>query len=419
MTLQPSPPMQKLRHLSVWFVASVLGLAASSIGLSRVLEAELPSAALVLNPLNEDALVNKITGQLNDTDTPPDLEALAAEAKKALRYDLADARLYSLIGEIELRRGDKERAYQLFDQAQKLSKTEIHSLQRSIDRSIETGDLAKAVDEIDILLRRWPDRFPLVASGFPTILANPSGYRAVLKAIGADAPWRGYLFSTLVADPLGIGLANRLLLDMAGSSTPPTDRELSSVIAGFIRQRQYGSAYRLFLFSLTDEQRKLGGYVYNSTFEPYPSGKPFDWQVPSQVAVEVTFSTSHDAVEGEGGATVRFLNAPVKNDVIPEYLQLPPGAYRLSLLASGRNLKLPKGLFWSLRCIDPAGEVGRLNIPEGTYNRKSFNVDFTVNPDACPIQLLRLEAATIADSWRFRYVGSIVMHKISIERVSS
>ncbi|MER8581231.1 hypothetical protein [Mesorhizobium sp. M0965] len=416
---QASPLMQNLRVLVVWFAASVLVLGASSIGLSRFLETGAPAASLALDPLNVDALITEITSDLNDTDSAPDLDALLARAKSALAFDLADARLYSLIGEIKFRQGEKDEAYQLFEQARRLSKTEIHALQRSISRKIQEGDLSTAVGEIDILLRRWPDQFAAVAEGLPTILSDPNGYEAVLTAIRAEAPWRPSLFVSLARTPGGLDFSNRLLLDLTGTSAPPTSSELSGVITGYLREKQYGPAYRLFLFSLSDQERKLGGYIFNSTFEPFSGHKPFDWQVRDQPGLEVTFATSQDAVEGEGGATVRFLNTPVKDAALQQYIALPPGSYKISLIASARNLKLPKELLWSIRCVGPTGEVARFNIPEGTYNRQKLSQNFSIASASCPIQLLALQTTAIAESWRFRYVGTLVMHKLNIERVQS
>ncbi|MER8701668.1 hypothetical protein [Mesorhizobium sp. M1273] len=416
---QASPLMQNLRRSVVWFVASVLVLVASSIGLSRFLETETPAASLDLDPFNVEALIAEITSDLNDTTDAPDLDALVAKARGALAFDIADARLYSLIGEIKYRQGEKDEAYELFDQARKLSKTEIHALRRSIGRSVETGNLSKAVAEIDTLLRRWPDQFPAIADGLPTILSNSDGYQAVLIAIRAEAPWRASLFAALGKTPEGLDTADRLLLDLAGSSTPPKSSELSAVISGYIGQKEYGAAYRLFLFSLSDQERKLGGYIFNSTFEPIFSGKPFDWQLRDQSGLEIAFATSQDAVEGEGGATVRFLNTPVKNTALQQLIELPPGSYKISLIASARSLKLPKELFWAIKCVDQAGEIARFNIPEGTYNRQSFSYNFSVGSASCPLQLLRLQTAAIAESWRFRYVGTLVMHKLSIERLPS
>ncbi|RWC62590.1 hypothetical protein [Mesorhizobium sp.] len=419
MTEQANSFTQNLRRSGVWFVASVLVLATSSIELSRLLEAAAPAVSLALDPLNVDALIDDITGELNGTGNGSDLSVLAARARSALRFNVADARLYSLLGEIRYRQGEQGEAFEFFDQARKLSKTEIHALQRSIDRSIEVGDLSKAVGEIDTLLRRWPDRFPVIAAGMPAILSNPDGYQAILAAIKIEAPWRANLFSALGQDPRGLSAANQLLLDLAGSSSPPTSKELSAVINGYIRQKDYEPAYRLFLFSLSDQQRTLGGYIFNSSFEPVLSGKPFDWQVHDRSGLEITFAGSRDIGESDSGATVRFLNTPVKNAALQQYIELPPGSYRISLIASARNLKLPKQLFWSIKCVDPAGEIARFNIPEGTFNRQDLSLDFTIGPSVCPMQLLRLETAAIAESWRFRYVGTLVMHKLSIERVSS
>ncbi|MER8480014.1 hypothetical protein [Mesorhizobium sp. M1163] len=416
---QASPLMQNLRRSVVWFVASVLVFVASSIGLSRFLETETPTVSLALEAFNVDALIAEVTSDLNDRNNAPDLDALLARARGALAFNLADARLYSLIGEIKYQQGEKDEAYRLFDQARKLSKTEIHALQRSISRNIEAGNLPKAVGEIDVLLRRWPDQFSAVATGIPAILSNPEGYQAVLAAVEAEAPWRASLFVALSNTSEGLDLANRLLLGLTGSPAPPTSSELSGVINGYIRQRQYEPAYRLFLFSLSEQERKLGGYIFNSTFEPASRGKPFDWYIPGQSGLEVTFATSQDVVEGEGGATIRFLNTPVKGAALQQLVSLPSGSYKISLIASARNLKLPKGLFWSIRCVDPAGEIARFNIPEGTYNRQTLSLDFSVGPSACPLQLLRLQSAAIAESWRFRYVGTLVMHKLNIERLPS
>ncbi|TIU06585.1 MAG: hypothetical protein E5W39_08365, partial [Mesorhizobium sp.] len=63
--------MRNLRRSGVWFVASALVLAASSIGLSRFLETETPAVSLALDPLNVNALIGGITGDLNDTSNTP------------------------------------------------------------------------------------------------------------------------------------------------------------------------------------------------------------------------------------------------------------------------------------------------------------------------------------------------------------
>lgn len=394
-------------------------MTASSIGLSRLLEKDEPASAIALFPLNAEARIRAITDALNATGGDPDLALLQRESRRALRYDAGDARLYSLLGEIDYQGGNRDEAYRLFERARKFSKTEIHALQRTIVHAIELDDLAKAVREADILLRRWPEKLDAMAASFPLILAKEEGYAAILAALKAEAPWRSSLFSALAKDPRGIAAADRLLLDLKRSDAPPRQGELASVIVGYIAQKRYEAAYHLFLFTLSEEEKKLGGYVFNGRFAPLRTHRPFDWQIRDQPGLEVTFAEPADERGSGGGANVRFLNKPVKNVSLQQFIQLPPGGYLVTLNASGRNLKLPKELFWSLRCVDSNTELLRLAIPEGSFDARLLSAKFTVDPGGCAMQILKLETALIAESWRYRYVGTVTMHDIRIERLAS
>ncbi len=390
---------------------------ASSIGLSRLLEKVNPASAVVLFPLNAEARIRAITDALNKD--PNDLALLQQESEQALRYDVGDARLYSLLGEINRRSGNHDDALRLFERARKFSKTEIHALQRTIVRSVEMDDFKNAVRDIDILLRRWPEKLGVMAESFPLILAEEEGYRTTLAALAADAPWRAGLFGALAKDPVGIVAADRLLLDLKRSDAPPTQRELALTIGGYIAQKRYEAAYHLFLFTLSDEEKKLGGYVFNGRFAPSHMNRPFDWQIRGQAGVEITFAEPANKQDGGEGAKVRFLNKPVKGVSLEQFVQLPPGSYTITIDASARNLKLPKELFWSLRCVDSNSDLLKLGIPEGSFDNQVLSAHFTIAPEGCEMQVLKLETALIAESWRYRYVGTVTTHDIHIERLAS
>lgn len=386
----------------------------SSIALSHRLEEQDPVAALALFPLNAEARVRHITAELT-TAKPDDLADLERRFRLALRYDSGDARFYSLLGELEYRRGDAAAAGQWFDKARALSKTEVHALRRDILRAVELGDVARAVGKIDVLLRRWPELSPKVARALPRVLAESAGFAAVVDVLAADAPWRGTLFRQLAADPVGIGFADRLLLDLRHSALPPRPDELAAVISNYIKAGQYDAAYRLFRFSLSDDEQKIAGYVYNGGFAPAPSRRPFDWQLREQSGMEFTF-----AGEGESGAKLRFLNRPLKGALVQQYLLLPPGDYTLTLNASGTGLSLPKDLFWSVECMGPRKtELARLAIPHGTFERHDLAAGFSVPPADCTAQLLKLETSVVAQSWRYRYLGELTMHAVRVGRQAS
>jgi hypothetical protein len=87
--------------------------------------------------------------------------------------------------------------------------------------------------------------------------------------------------------------------------------------------------------------------------------------------------------------------------------------------ATARNLVLPKELFWSLRCVGRNTQLVKLGIPEGSFDDQVFSATFTVDHEDCEMQVLKLETALIAESWRYRYVGTVTMHGIRIERLAS
>ncbi len=374
--------------------------------------------ALALHPQNVDARINELTASLNGPDGKDRLVEIGEGIEAALRFAAGEARLYSLLGEVEFQRDDKDVAYRLFSRARQFSKTEIHALQRTIVHSIEQDRLAEAVNEIDTMLRRWPDRFDAVAPVLPHILSRPEGFKAVRDALAEDAPWRRHIFAALGKDAANIAVAERLLLDLKDTKVPPQPAEMASIINGYIAQKQYESAYRFFLFTQSGEEAKLAGYIFNGQFAPLRTQKPFDWQLRDQSGVEITFGSRGAGTE-ISGATVRFLNKPVKDVSLQQYLQLPPGNYVLTLTASGRSLKLPKELFWSLGCAGSTPPLLKLGLPEGSYENQSLSAGFSVAATGCPMQLLKLNTALIAESWRYRYVGVLTMHDIRIERVAA
>lgn len=387
----------------------------SSIALSRLLDRSDPDLAVAFYPLNSDGIARKAARQLVGDIDRAALLNLQSEIQGALHYDRIDARLFSLLGEIAGRLGSEEDARSYFDHAFRLSKTELLTLNHMVVRAVREGQPVEAAGYLDILLRRWPERLNQVMPVVPALLADPSGYAEVLGRLGNDPPWRARIINTLNLEPETVPLAGRLILDLSGTDNPARPTELAATIGGHIRHQLYENAYRLFLFTLTDDERKRGGYIFNGDFQHASTRRPFDWQLQDQSGLEVVMPG--DRGGREVGTVARFLDKPVKNISLWQYLYLPPGDYRLSLDASASGLSLPKDLFWSLKCHNQNLELGRMLIPEGTYRRTRVERDFRVEAETCPLQVLRLETGLIAESWRYRYSGTLTMHRINIERV--
>jgi hypothetical protein len=392
----------------------VLCLLVLADGLSRSVETSAPPSALRLNPWNADARVASISGSLNaQASDPPDLDAMAAAAERGLWNAPVDARFRSLLGEVRQRQGDSAAAQQLFIDAQRVSPTELHALGQLILAAGSRGDVAEAVRLLDVMLRRWPDELKAVEPALPDLLASAEGQQAVLDVLQAAPPWRSRFLAALARSDAGLPPASQLLLNLAGSATPPTAGEISTVVNGFLRAKRYDDAHGLFLLTLSEADFGRTGLIHNGRFELAASPSPFNWQFGSTSAAEVRL----DGAPPYAGAGVRFLNKPTRDIRLRQTILLAPGRYRLSVDASAVSLVIPRGLYWSVRCLAPSREIARVNIDPGTYRDRSLVTEFAV--EDCAAQSIELRSGLVADSWVYRYSGRVTFHSLGIERIDS
>lgn len=383
-------------------------------GLSRWVETSAPQSALTLNPWNSDARLASVASVLNAQDQPPpDLAALAAEAQRGLWLAPVDARFLSLLGEVRQRQGDRAAAEQLFVNAQRVSPTELHALGQLILAAGNRGDATEAVRLLDVMLRRWPNELKSIEPGLPGLLAGVDGQQAVLAVLEVNPPWRTRFLAALARSDAGLASASELLLKLAESATPPTPGEIGTVVNGFLRAKRYNDAHRLFLLTLSDADFGRTGLVHNGRFDASASPSPFNWQFASTSAAEVRL----DGAPPYAGAGVRFLNKPARDIRLRQAVLLGPGRYRLAVDTSAVSLVVPRGLYWSVRCLSPSRQIARLEIDPGTYRNRSMVTEFEVKD--CAAQSVELRSGLVADSWVYRYSGRVTFHSLGIERIDS
>ncbi|MCX5576732.1 hypothetical protein [Kaistia terrae] len=398
--------------IAIWSAALVLSLLVLVEGLSRSVETSAPQSALRLNPLNADARVASLSSALNGQDEPqPDPAALVDDAKRGLWLAPVDARFLSLLGEVRQRQGDRAAAEQLFASAHRVSPTELHALSQLILAAGDRGDVVEAVGLLDVMLRRWPSELKGIESALPGLLASPEGHQAVLDVLQAAPPWRTRFLAALARSDAGLPLASSLLLNLSDSAAFPTPGEISTVVNGFLRAKRYDDAHRLFLLTLSDADFGRTGLVHNGRFDAAASPSPFNWQFASTSAAEVRF----DGAPPYAGAGVRFLNKPARDIRLRQTVLLGPGRYRLAAETSAVSLVVPRGLYWSVRCLTPSREIARIDVDPGTYRDRQISTEFEV--DDCAAQSVELRSGLVADSWVYRYSGRATFHSLGIERI--
>lgn len=390
----------------------------SSAGLSRHLETSNPEWARKLYPWNIEALLAEASQSSIDDAPIDELEEIEEWAKRLLSRNAGDARLYSLIGEMERRKGDAALSFLAFERALALSGTEIHALQWVLSRAMDTKNVPETLDRIDMLFRRWPEQIPIYAPLIPQIVAATRDYDLFIQRIAASPPWRTTLISRLAGKRETLPFAASVIQDFASQGIPLRKGEISNVVNAWINAGLYDHAYRTFIFTLTPEQQELIGNIYNGRFSLPPSGIPFDWQIRSHPGI--VFSYHRDGLQQEDtGLTIRFLQVPVRDLQARQYLLLAPGHYTFGLKAKATGVHLPKGLFWTVRCIGSNRIIMQLPVVEGSYQYRAFSAGLTVPPNNCSLQLLHLSTKALADNWNDIYQGTISFDDLSITGQSS
>lgn len=375
-----------------------------------------PELALTLFPLDADARANVVERMLDGQTPQEELPAVKAALDEALLLNAGHARLQSLRSEVELRLGDRDGAAAGFQHALRLSKTESAALQRMIGWSVERQDVAGALQNIDLLLRRHSGKIKELGGVFAELVSTREGYEELRRRLAAGAPWRGAVFRQIAAEPASLAAGASLLIDLRESGNAGPDWEVSAIIQALLRDDRPIEAYNLFLETQSDAEIAVGGYIHDSGFETAPSGKPFDWQFRSRSGHTISRLPNPAFGTETSGLLIQFNGTPVKDMQVSQVLHLPPGHYDLDAEISAANAKLPKGLYWSLRCLSPARELARLSIPEGSYRDDLISTSFQLPAVGCPLQSISIHTNVIAESWKDRYIGSVVIRRLQIRK---
>ncbi len=401
------------KRLSLLTIAVIAFAVVALTGVGNLLQGTDPSRALAYNPYDADARVKWMEEAIEPGNEVP-LADVERVARDSIRFTPIHAPSYSVLAEVQQRRGNPTRANATFAAALSLAKTESRALQRTLQSALAGGDVPGAIEKLDILFRRWPRDFDSFASEIPLLAANRTGYQLLQETLRTDPPWRDRLMSFLNRSHETVGLAYRLQLALNDDGTRP--QETARTQQALIRNGEFEQAYRLFLFTRDQNDQFHAGYVFNSTFALEPSGRPFDWTIRRTPGVNILREPYDDEGQPDYRLRVQFLGKPVRNIGLSQSVFLPRGAYRLQADISAENLEAPRGLYFNLTCVDPREQLARLDIPDGTYGTRVIEADVTLPDRSCRMLKLEVRTDLIAESFRYGYSGSLFLHRVSIIR---
>ena len=312
------------------------------------------------------------------------------DAQQAVAADPVHPASTSLLGTAYLLAGDEEAAERAFRVAARFGWREGPTQLYWYEAAIQSGDMARAVDRADALLRvrpAMPERQLLLAP----LESSPDG-RAALVARLADRPaWlAGYLRPDERVDDPELDRRSLVLTELAGTGMRLGCDAVAPFVSAALARGARGQAEGVWLGHCPGSS--LTGGLADGNFEQLArqDPSPFGWRVVfwGDVAVRPVETSGEDW-------TLRMRNrASVSRLVLRQALSLEPGTYRLTgkatpgrvaaSLGCGRDPPVPSFVDGD---VAAAGQL--LRAPE--CSRLELGVWLRPGTDEAELDDLRLE----------------------------
>lgn len=366
-----------------------------------------PSIALVLNPHNPAALINRAEA-LFDAD-PPNLDGARRYAAAALQADPLNSRAHRILARIAADADDGQAA----DTLARLSARFARDGEAQFDvlkRAVAVENFNEAVHRLDMLYRGQPSAlWTRIGQAFVGMIGNESFSESLARKLGENPPWRR---SFLEQAFNRAGSVDGLIAFYSLLPTP-SDAETRLFLERLVRERRYGAAHAIFV-GLTPPER-LGeiGLLYNARFQYGISNLPFDWVVTPMPNTLTELRRDRNRrllrVSFFGGRT------PFRN--VNHLLALTPGSYTFSGTEQALSLNNPRGMRWRIFCTNtPDESLAATPLLVGDIAARPFAVDFKVGPN-CLFQNLQLELAYRV-ALEQEATGSVVYSDLSVAQTS-
>lgn len=279
-------------------------------------------------------------------------EAALAEARQAVSADPLDPASTALLGAAYLLDGDAPRAEGAFRVAARFGWREAATQLYWYEAAIQSGDLPRAVERADAILRTRPG-FPATVTMLEPLESTPAG-RAALIARMADRPeWlKSYAWPDPNLSEEVLGRRSVVLAELGAAGTKLGCEAVSTFVQGALQRGARRQAEAVWTSHCS--AGALSGGLADGGFEQFGSEAefPFGWR--GQPSGDVALRS----VEKAGGNHVLQIHnrSSVSRLVLRQPVSLEPGTYRL------RGKVRPGRLAASLGCGQapgvPAGVVG-------------------------------------------------------------
>lgn len=259
-----------------------------------------------------------------------------------------------------------------------------------IERRLREGDYRSAFAHADTLARRRPALWRQLFNLFQTAGAeDPRAFPALVSLLATAPPWRAEFLNHLTRSSAGLGVAANLAVALERTKQPFSNDELSLLYVRLMGLRMLPG---MKLVREAIGRPPVSSYLIDGSFPASASitPAPFHWELPSAAGV-VSEILPDDVRPAETALRVQYDGYGVSK-IADQFMQLSPGAYRLSGEARRESGELQGRLTWHVICFENDAIVARIMSEAWSTNAwTKFDLDFTIPENNCSAQWLRLE----------------------------
>ena len=305
---------------------------------------------------------------------------MAQVEQTALRAPL-DARPFLFAGARHLVRGENTQTARVFEAGRRLNPRQRWLRLLLLDRYLRTGEYREAAVEFAVLNRLVSGAQTPILAELAKMAQRPETRAAVRQTLALDPVLEESLLTTLARN----NTEPRVLLELAS----PKARSVAAkpggwgqaMVASQVEQGRYRAARELWtrVFRIPPEAaRRL---LYDPGIEDSRGLPPFGWDFAG--------GTAGAAAPRNGQLNVDYYGRDDAT-LASQLLVLTPGRYAFGYTLVGST---GTGLSWTFRCADgpKSAVLGAFAFPPAGAAAKRHAVSFTVPPNGCRAQWLRLE----------------------------
>lgn len=277
------------------------------------------------------------------------------------------------------------------------------------------GDFSKVLPEWNALLIRNRSTHKQLFPVLKQIVNNPQTFNLLLPFMQSPPSWWDNFFIYLTRDQESLNSIKSIYTIRLNADKPLNKNERRYFVQRLIKEQQMTEAYFSWLGGLSRKELALSGLVYDGGFEGDSFNTGFDWSFSKPKGVKIRTRTT-SGIRGAKALQITLNHKRLNFRHVSQRLALTPGTYLLSASYRLNRLKTEKGLSWRIYCIaDKTTKVTESMAFKDRAPWSKFQTRFTIPPQNCVSQLLRLEASS-PYAHHHAFKGSLWFDDITISR---